>query len=153
MKYADARIAFSPPAEWGGPSLVTFAAPGPRAPSFVVAYDELAPGATLTTQMQQHIAKLRETNPEVRVSAIRYRRVGGRTASQMTARWWSTGGILEQTSIYVAPGPDDPARLTVLVFTAPEGTDPRVLSSILATVSFPGSPPVAEPHILRRAGA
>jgi hypothetical protein len=141
----------TPPPGLGEANLVAFSTGPARAPSLVLAYDDLAPGDTIDGRMKELIAQIRRTNPEVTVGPVHHRRVGGRTAAQMTARWFVSEGLVEQTSVFVVPGADDPRRLTMLVFTAPEGTGAGLLERLLATVTFPAAPEQLAPEPRRQA--
>ena len=136
-RYTDGTLSFTPPAAWGGPSMVAFAGASPSGASLVVTYERLSAAETISMRMQEVIARLGRTTRGLRVLALRERTLGGRPASEMKLAWpLFDATSVEQTSFYVAPGPDDPERMTVLVYTAPAGVDPKELSELLGTVAF-----------------
>jgi hypothetical protein len=137
LRYADDRIAITPPAAWGAPRMIAFSNGEPGSPSLVVTYEHMREGEPLSQRLRAHVELFCKSNPGAEQGAVGHRQVGGRTALRQTLRWWGKGGPMEQTSLYIAPGPSDPTTLTILIYTAPHGTDPRMLERVLASVKFP----------------
>jgi hypothetical protein len=135
-RYSDGRIAMTPPDSWGAPTVIAFSAGGARSPSLVVTYEQLDASERISDKMQRQIELIRRVSPGAKVSPMTHRRVGGRTAVQMTLRWLEDNALVEQTSIYVAPGPEEPSRMTILIYTARQGADPSLFERLLATVTF-----------------